>query len=166
MFESIAKFFRYLAGKRSEVAELGVNDVYMAKVILDIHRKRTHKTREMAPLFSLHPIHPLDREETKKVTAKRAETLRANKDSILADRKLTFDRLNEYLPSISWIKVVQESPDSYLAYEGNGRLGALHEVFTPEDGVSIEVELYHFRNPKKIVRRLNRLRRMNGALPS
>ena len=165
MLESIRNFFNYLLGKRSEVAEMGVNDVYMAKVILDIHRKRTHKTREMVPLHSLHPIHPLDREETKIATAKRAETLRANKTNILAEKQMTFDRLNEYLPSISWIKVVQDTPESYLAYEGNGRLGALHEVFTREDNIAIEVELYHFRNPKKIVRRLNRLRRMNGALP-
>lgn len=165
MLRTIRTFINYLAGKRSEVAELGVNDVYMAKVILDIHRKRTHKTRELVPLFALQPIHPLDREETRKATATRAATLRANKGAILATRRMMFDDLNEYLPSISWIKVVQETPNSYLAYEGNGRLGALQEVFAPEDGVEIEVELYHFRNPRKIVRRLNRLRRMNGILP-
>lgn len=160
----IADFFAYLAGKRSEVAELGVNDAYMAKVILDIHRKRTHKTRILVPLFALKPIHPLDREETLKATAVRAATLEANKATICAARQLTFDGLNQYLPSISWIKVVRESPESYLAYEGNGRLGALHRVFKPEDRIEIEVELYHFRNNAKIVRRLNRLRRLNGLI--
>lgn len=160
--DSIKKFFAYLAGKKSEVAEMGVNDVYMAKVILDIHRKRTHKERVMAPLFSLKPIHPLDREDTLKATQHRMRTLEANKARILETGEMTFDALNEYLPSISWIKVVQDSPDSYLAYEGNGRLGAMHRVFTPEDGIRVEVEAYRFRNPAKIVRRLNRLRRMNG----
>ena len=65
---------------------------------------------------------------------------------------------------MSWIKTVCENDQSYLTYEGNGRLAALHEVFGREADLEVEVELYHFRRSKKIVRRLNRLRRLNGLL--
>lgn len=50
----------------------------------------------------------------------------------------------------------------YLAFEGNGRIAAMQKVFTPSDGIEVEVEQYHFRNTRKIVRRLNRVRRLNG----
>jgi hypothetical protein len=65
---------------------------------------------------------------------------------------------------MSWIKTVRESDRSYLAYEGNGRLAALHDVFGREADLEVEVELYLFRNSRKILRRLNRLRRINGLL--
>ena len=80
-------------------------------------------------------------------------------------RDRTCADLAEVLPSVSWIKTVRESDQSYLTYEGNGRLAALHQVFGPEADLKVEVELYHFRRTKKIVRRLNRLRRLNGLLP-
>jgi hypothetical protein len=74
-------------------------------------------------------------------------------------------KLGRYLPSVSWIKVVRESEDAYLAFEGNGRLAAMQTVFTPADGLLVEAELYRFKNPRKIIRRLNRVRRLNGLLP-
>jgi len=66
------------------------------------------------------------------------------------------------MPSVSWIKVVQDRPGGYLAFEGNGRIAAMQVVFTPSDGIEVEVEQYYFRNTRKIVRRLNRVRRLNG----
>ena len=62
------------------------------------------------------------------------------------------------------MKVVEPEPGAYIAFEGNGRLAAMQEVFSPEDGMRVEVEQYHFRNTPKIVRRLNRVRRLNGLL--
>ena len=69
---------------------------------------------------------------------------------------MTRELLAKHLPSISWMKVVEHSPGGYTAFEGNGRLAAMQEVFSPADGIKVEVEQYHFRNPAKIVRRLNR----------
>ena len=75
---------------------------------------------------------------------------------------LTRAVLGEYLPSVSWVKVVRESENSYIAYEGNGRLAAMQRVFEPADEMLVEVEEYRFRNPAKILRRMNRVRKMNG----
>jgi len=81
---------------------------------------------------------------------------------ILQKKNITRGVLGEYLPSVSWIKVVKEPDDSYISYEGNGRLAALQHVFSPSDGMSVEVEEYYFKNPKKILRRMSRIRRLNG----
>ncbi len=77
---------------------------------------------------------------------------------------MTCELLAEYLPSISWMKVVEHQSGRYIAFEGNGRLAAMQEVFSPEDGMRVEVEQYHLRNTPKIVRRLDRVRRMNGLI--
>ena len=158
----IKKFINYLFGKKSELADLSAKDAVLAKVILDIHRKRTRSEFVLVPLSSLKPIHAIDRENALLTTAKRLEKLREVKGKLLAKRKITREVLAEYLPSISSIKVVKESADSMIAYEGNGRLAALQSVFEPADDIMVEVEEYYFRNPKKIVRRMKRVRRLNG----
>lgn len=165
MFSPVRRLLSYLAGKRSELEDLGYRDIVMAKAVLDIHRKRTHKERTTVPLSALHPIHTLDRENAIQATARRVETLRAHQEALHAAGTLTFELLAEHLPSVSWIKVVEENPSVYLAFEGNGRLAALQEVFTPADEMLIEVELYRFKRPQTIVRRLNRVRELNGLLP-
>ncbi len=118
------------------------------------------------PLFSLGMIHVLDRENAIRATARRVEILDAAKGELLAAGTLNCETLARVLPSISWIKVVEEAPDSYLAFEGNGRIAAMQEVFSPEDGLLVEVEQYMFRDrdSRKILRRLDRVRRMNGLL--
>ncbi len=160
----IRKFFSYLAGKKSEVQELELKDVVLAKTIVDVHRKRTHKEMISVPLFSIRQIHKLDRENALQETRRRLKTLRACKQELLAAGKITCDALARFMPSVSWIKVVQDRPGSYLAFEGNGRIAAMQKVFTRSDGMEVEVEQYHFRNTRKIVRRLNRVRRLNGLL--
>jgi hypothetical protein len=160
----IRKFLAYLAGKKSEVQELELKDVVMAKSILDIHRKRTHKELTTVPLFSIRQIHVLDRENARQATQQRVETLQAYKEKLLVTGTITCDALAQFMPSVSWIKVVQDRPGGYLAFEGNSRLAAMQEVFAPSDGMKVEVEQYHFRNTRKIVRRLNRVRRLNGLL--
>ena len=154
----------YLAGKKSEVQELNIKDVVLAKAILDIHRKRTRKEMTMVPLFSIRQIHVLDRENALLATRQRLKTLRARKEELLTAGKITCDALARFMPSVSWIKVVQDRPGGYLAFEGNGRIAVLQKVFTPSDGLQVEVEQYHFRNTRKIVRRLNRVRRLNGLI--
>jgi len=158
----LRKMGRYLAGKTSELEDLDIKDIVMAKAILDIHRKRTNKEIVGVPLFALRQIHTLDRENAIEATRRRIEILEAHRNELLGHGALTCEILARFLPSVSWIKVVQETPVTYLAFEGNGRIAAMQAVFNPEDDLSVEVERYGFRNPKKIIRRLNRVRRLNG----
>ncbi|HSH03525.1 MAG TPA: hypothetical protein VLL52_13470 [Anaerolineae bacterium] len=164
VLDKLEEWWHYLWNKRSEVQELRWQDILMTKAILDIHRKRVHKEFVMVPLYQIKPLHPLDRENTIAAVERRAEILREGRERILAGGLLTRELLDEYIPSITAIKVVADSEGGYISYEGNGRLGAMRQVFTPEDGIKVEVEEYYFRNPKKIVRRLNRVRRANGIL--
>jgi hypothetical protein len=159
------KLVRYLLGKQSELEHLDVKDIVMAKAILDIHRTRSHKEIISVPLFALQQIHLLDRENAIEATRRRVEVLQSHKEELLRMGNLSCDLLANYLPSVSWIKVVKEAPDSYLAFEGNGRIAAMQAVFTPDDGLLVEVVEYVFRNPRKIIRRLDRVRRLNGLLP-
>jgi hypothetical protein len=164
VIRNLRRLGAYLVGKSDEFQDLDLKDLLMAKVILDIHRSRTSKELVFLPLAKLKPIHKLDRPNAIRATEARVEALGPHCESLLAAGRLTCDDLAEVLPSVSWIKVVQEDDRSYLAYEGNGRLAALHRVFGPDAELEVEVELYHFRASKKIVRRLNRLRRLNGLL--
>jgi hypothetical protein len=163
--ETIRKFIDYFFGKRSEVSALEYKDAVLAKTVLDIHRLRTHKEIVSVPLYSLRQVHELDRDNTQEAIAKRAEGLAPHREAILAAGGLTQETLNEYLPSVSAIKVVQQDAETYIAYEGNGRLAAMQRVFSELDGITVEVEQYRFKNPAKIVRRLNRVRRLNGLIP-
>ena len=164
MIRSLRRFGSYLLGKSDEVQDLDLKDLLMAKVILDIHRTRTSKELVFLPLGHLMPIHKLDRPNAIRATEARVEALGPHRERLLAAGQLNCADLAEVLPSVSWIKAVRENDESYLTYEGNGRLAALHGVFGREADLEVEVELYHFRNPKKIIRRLNRLRRLNGLL--
>jgi len=158
------KLVRYLLGKRSELEDLDISDIVMAKAILDIHRRRTRKDVIRAPLYSLQQIHTLDRDNAIEATRRRIEVLREHRDELIGAGTLTLDVLARVLPSVSWIKVVEAEPGTYLAFEGNGRIEALQAVFGPDDGIAVEVEAYRFRNPRKIVRRLRRVRRLNGLI--
>lgn len=164
MIHNLRKLAAYLVGKTDEVQDLDLSDVLMAKVILDIHRKRLRKEFVLIPLRYLRPIHTLDRPNAIRATEARVETLAPYRERFESAGRMTCADLAEILPSVSWIKVVREDDSSYLAYEGNGRLAALQQVFGRDGAVEIEVELYHFRNPRKIVRRLNRVRRLNGLI--
>ena len=159
------KLGRYLLGKTSELEDLDIKDIVMSKAVLDINSKKMCKEITSVPLFALQQIHTLERENAIQATKRRIEMLEDHKDELVEHGELTCETLARILPSVSWIKVVKEGPDAYLAFEGNGRIAAMHAVFSPEDDLAVEVELYSFRNPKKIIRRLNRVRRLNGLLP-
>ena len=164
MLHNIRQFISYLIGKKSELADLETKDALLAKTILDVHRKKTHSDFVIVPLFSLRQVHAIDHENAIRETENRVIALKENKNILLKNKILTRDLLSEYLPSISAIKVVKQSDDCYIAYEGNGRLVAMQEVFSSADGLNIEVEEYYFKNPAKILRRMNRVRRLNGLI--
>jgi hypothetical protein len=162
--KQIRKFINYLLGKTSELSDLNVKDVLLAKVVLDIHRKRTHSSFHLVPLSSLQPIHAIDRETSLQTVRQRTEALLKIKDLICKEKSITREILAEHMPSVSWIKVVKENAYSYIAYEGNGRILAMKNAFATSDNLQVEVEEYYFKNPKKIIRRMNRVRRLNGLL--
>ena len=149
-----------MLGKRGELAALGHKDAYMAKVIMDIHRKRSGKRLIRVALAQLEPIHRIDRESALRTTQQRAESLRAHRDALLTTKLLDSEALQSIIPSVSQIKVVQDG-NRWLAFEGNGRLYAMHEVFNAEDGMQVEVEEYLFDNPRSLQRRLRRVRKLN-----
>ncbi|WP_428242933.1 hypothetical protein [Gynuella sp.] len=162
MLETIRKFIRYLLKKRTEFKDLNKKDALLAKAVLDIHRKRTHSSFVQIPLFSIQQIHVIDRENAIAETQKRIQILQAARHELMQDKIFTRERLASYLPSVSGIKVVKQPDNQYIAYEGNGRLVALQSVFSATDQIYVEVEEYHFKNPQKILRRMNRVRRLNG----
>lgn len=162
VFTEARRLARYLLGKRSELEDLDLKDVVMAKAILDIHRKRTHKSLVTVPLVALRQIHRLDRDNAIAATRQRVRALEQHRAELLESKRLTCETLAQILPSVSWIKAVRKGPEEFLAFEGNGRIAAMQTVFKPEDGMTVEIEQYHFRSPAKIIRRLDRVRRMNG----
>jgi hypothetical protein len=155
--ETIWKWWRYLRGKRSELAHMDHKDAYMAKVVMDIHRKRNGKRLTQVPLAQLEPIHRIDRDSALRATQARAEALRAHRDALLAAQVLDSDTLQTIMPSVSHIKVVRDG-DHWLAFEGNGRLYAMRDVFRADEGMLVEVEEYLFDDPRSIQRRLRRVR--------
>ena len=160
MRATISKWWHYLLGKRGELAHMDHQDAYMAQVVMDIHRKRTGKTLVRVPLAQLEPIHRIDRDSALRSARERADALRTHRDALLAKKLLDSEALQTIIPSVSQIKVVRDG-DRWLAFEGNGRLYAMREVFAPEDGMQVEVEEYVFADARSIRRRLQRVRRLN-----
>ena len=158
------QFLRYLLGKAPELSDLEAKDLLLAKVILDIHRKRHTKEFAFLPLERIHPVHAIDHEAAVAATRERARILAEHREELRARGRIDRHTLARILPSVSWLKAVPAGDGSYIAYEGNGRLLALRRVFAGEEGMAVEVEVYRFRRGAKIVRRLDRVRRMNGLI--
>jgi hypothetical protein len=89
----------------------------------------------------------------------------AVKAEVSASKTITREFLEKHLPSVSSIKIVEMEDGTFVSYEGNGRLGAIQEVFQAERDIRIEVELYRFSemDQAKIRRRINRVRKWNGV---
>jgi hypothetical protein len=160
MRSAFSKWWRYLLGKRGELAQMDHKDAYMAKVVMDIHRKRSGKRLTRVPLSQLEPIHRIDRESALRTTQERAEALRTHRDALLTRKVLDSEALQTIIPSVSQIKVVQDGA-RWLAFEGNGRLYAMREVFAADDGMQVEVEEYLFEDARSLQRRLRRVRKLN-----
>jgi hypothetical protein len=108
MIRNWRKLTAYLLGKTDELQDLDLKDVLMAKVILDIHRKRLRKEFVFLPLGHLYPTHTLDRPNAIRATEARVEALEPHRESLLDSGKMARADLAEILPSVSWIKVVRE----------------------------------------------------------
>ncbi len=126
MLNKITTFIKYLLGKSSELKDLETKDALLAKVVLDIHRKRTHSEFISVPLFALKQIHAIDRENAVAATNQRVDKLERAKQELLQYQHLS------------------------------------QMVFTPTDLITIEVEEYKFKNPHKILKRMAKVRTLNG----
>ena len=162
ILSKIIQFFQYLLGKRSEVKDLRYKDVLMANAILKIHKQRTHKTIEMVPLNSILLLHRLDRENTLNTVNQRIGALESHKNELIKSKQLNGEKLQEIIPSVSTIKVVLSEPQYFIAFEGNGRIYALQQVFQNETDIFVEVEQYHLAKPQKILKTLIRIRELNN----
>lgn len=165
IWHRIRQFLGYLGEKLPEVLDMGPKDALLAKLVMDIHRKRTHSTQEIVALAALEPVHALDRPEVLAKVAARQQAVEKSKADLLRQGDLTRDDLMGVLPSVSGFKVVATSQGRFIAFEGNGRLEALQRVFQPEDGLRLEVEVYHFEDARKILRRARRVQRRNRVGP-
>ena len=164
MVGQIKKFFVYLFNKRSEINDLDFRDALLAQANVRIYRTRSHKTFDMIPLNRLQFIHKLQRENALQVLGQRIKIIKEHKDKICIDQKIKMDAINEFLPSVSMIKVIEDNFGNYLAFEGNGRIAALKDVYNDDQSIYVEVEQYHFKNKRKVLKMLNRIRRLNGLL--
>lgn len=164
IINEIKKMVKYLLGKVVEIKDMEPKDAMLGKVVIDIHKKKRTSEFVLIPLYSLKQLHAIDRDNAVQATEKRAAILRENREILLEKKKMTREILNKYLKSVSWIKVVKEYEDSYISFEGNGRLVAMLKVFKPEDEMMVEVEEYIVSNYPKILRRMNRVRKMNAIL--
>lgn len=164
MTNTLKTFLFYLWGKRSELAQMDEKDALLAKLVMDIHRKRTSSSLFMVDLFALYPVHPIDRDNAMAATQKRIVALEQNKEHILRQKELSSEVLMRYIPSVSAIKCVRTIEGELVTFEGNGRLYALQHVFEKSDGLKVAVEEYFFRNTKKLSRRINRIRMLHGFL--
>jgi len=127
-----------------------------------IYRTRTHKTIELVPLRKIVYLHKLDRENALNALKKRVQVIREHQAQIVKENWITMTVLAEYLPSVSFIKVILDKKGDYLAFEGNGRIAALKEVYNDSDQIMVEVQQYHFKSDRGVLRLLHRLRRLNG----
>ena len=155
----------YLWSKLPELFDLGPKDALLAKLVLDIHRKRSHTTAQMVALHGLEPVHALDRPEVLAKVEERCAALRRVEEDWRRRRQLRRDDLMQVLPSVSGFKALATDDGRYITFEGNGRLAALQRVFTPADGLEVEVEVYHIAEHRKILRRARRVQRRNRVGP-
>jgi hypothetical protein len=155
------QFLHYLWDKKSEISELDEKDILLSKLIMDIHRTRTCHKIIQADLFAIYPVHPLNRPNSIKATEKRVAILKQVQEEFRQTKNINRETLHTHLPSVSGVKVVRTTGQTFISFEGNGRIAALQTVFLPEDHLTIEVEEYIFKKPTSILKQMNTLRDMH-----
>lgn len=103
------------------------------------------------PLFCIALFHPINRETAFKKTEERTRAIASCKQELLRQGVITMDFLKEITPSAHLVKVVRAGGDACIVFEGNGRIAAFQKVFTPQDNMKIEVELYELNDPDILV---------------
>ncbi len=162
IFSKISQFAAYLIGKRHELLDLRYRDILMGKTILRIHQDYVRKQLVKIPLRSVCLLHGLNRANSLRVLDERMRQLKLHQDEILSCQEVSKEVLDKIMPSVSGVKVVSNAKGGYIAFEGNGRVCALQKVLAGHDGVLVEVEQYVLAKPGKILKNLNRIRKLNN----
>ena len=115
--------------------------IHAPAVLPKIHRHAKKKEMKYVALSSISPLHCIDRESAIKKVRERAAIIAEYRDELKKIRRLNKDTLLKYLPSVSGIKVIRESDDCYISFEGNGRVEAFKQVFHND-----EIFNYRLRN--------------------
>jgi hypothetical protein len=149
----------YLYDKRTEVTRLRFRDVLLAKAIADIHRFTVKQSTSQVSLWSITPIHCIDRLPALKKLNQRVRLVRKHKQGLLNGKTISREKLLEVMPSVSGIKVISDNDGNYISFEGNGRLEALKRVFKQGEDIVLDVEVYHLKDSYKVLRRVNRVRK-------
>ena len=158
----LLRWWRYLWGKRDEVAALDWKDAELARIVLRIHRHRRGVDWRFVPIRDIAPIHPINRPTALAAAEERAARIRPLADALRDERCIGRDRLLAVLPSVSAIKLVETSPGRYVSFEGNGRLAALRSVFADDADLCVECECYDIAHAGRLLRRIARLQRAHG----
>jgi hypothetical protein len=127
----------YLYGKRAEVSRLRFRDVLLAKAIADIHRYTVKQSTREVLLWSITPIHCIDRLPALKKLSQRVRLVRQHKRALQRGNSISREKLLEVMPSVSGIKVISDNSGNYISFEGNGRLEALKRVFKQDEQIHL-----------------------------
>jgi len=153
-------FFRYLIAKKSEVKDFQFKDLLLAKTVIDIHRHKIDTRLQYVELDRLVSIHAIDRKNAIKSLQQRCRQLKKNRTDIVKAGDISKQQILDYMPSISGIKVVKVG-NTWVAFEGNGRLEAFKSVFKHVNNIRLEVEVFVVDAQAKICRRVRRVQRYN-----
>lgn len=152
-------WIQYLWDKLPELKNLGNKDLQLSKLVARIHRLRSEVVSIQVPLKELYPIHAIDRDTAQQRVDERARALKKVQNEWQEKTIITNDLMMEVIPSVSAIKVILIASGKYIAFEGNGRLYALKDVF---EDLTIEVDLYQLAKDNTISRRVQRVLELNG----
>lgn len=158
----LLRWWRYLWGKRDEVAALDWKDAELARIVLRIHRHRRSVDWRFVPIGDIAPVHPINRPTALAAAEERAARIRPIADALRSEARIGRDRLQDVLPSVSAIKLVEIVPGRFVSFEGNGRLAALRSVFPDATALQIECEVYDIAHAGRLLRRIERLRHAHG----
>ena len=157
--KTLSRFWRWLVQKAPEIKELSTNDARLAYLVTRIEREKIKKSVVVAPLFSLQLIHSITRPTALEKVAERALVVAEHKEALLGQGVITREFLGQYVPSLTWIKVIRDG-DSCIAFEGNGRILTFQQVFQLSDNIKVEVELFEFDpvNQENLLAQVTKLR--------
>jgi len=159
----IKKVWNWLFAKRSELFQMNHKDALMAHIVVDIMQNSKKHGFKYCKLHSLDPIHPVDnRKNTIRATQERVNKLKPYRNKLLKRRKLSKEDLSKYLPSATYARAIPTSEGRHFTFEGNGRIAALKQIFTPQDNIEIELDVYYPRHGRKVRRNIKKLRAMHG----
>lgn len=157
------RLWQWFWSKRSEIAQMDYRDALMAQLVLEILQTSIKHEFRYVPLFNCKPIHPTDnRENTFQATQARVDVIQARKEELLQTRLLSKEIIAELMPSATYIRGIPYQEDHCFTIEGNGRVAALKQVFSPEDRIEIELDLYYPKKLERSQKKILKLRKMHG----